>query len=622
MEIVMKLNFNVDLSFNSGISRLASVLGYECAPSGITVTAEKSDKAGVALKDGKAVIYYNERSYFFRALGVLCENAKKSSEFEIFEDTHFTMRGVMLDTSNYHILSVTGAKRLLDYLAVMGYNMAMLYTEDTIKLDTRPYFGYMRGRYTKEELREIDDYAFDYGIEMIPCLECYGHMEKYLLWSEAAPIKDTSAVLLAREPKTFEFLEELFSTVSSCLRSKRIHIGMDEAHTMGKGKFLEKHGLVDNNTIFDEYMNELCDICKKYELTPMMWSDMYFRNNSERKWYYDVNVEIPEATRKRIPENIELVFWHYGEEPKCDNEMLKKHVELGRNTIFAAGTWCWAGHFPENNYAYETAEFSLNACRNNGVHEMMTTIWSKGDSDWFSNLLALSFTMELCYDKTPSKQKIKERFEATTGANYDFFMDMSLYHNYFDNPEEFEGGYKYHERFFGQVLFWQDILLGQYDNALYKRPMSAHYKAVFERMCKYPCEGRWAYLYDHAINVMEYLALKTEIAENIAPAYKNGDKEMLAKIAGSLLPRFYEAAKRTHESHREVWFRDNKAMNWAQIDIRYAGVRARAKSAIMLLNAYLDGEIEEIEELAEERLPRGFSGFMNYNRFATVTQHL
>ncbi len=618
----MKLNFKVDLSFNAGITRLASVLGYECAPSGITVTAEKSDKAGVVLRDKSATVYYNEHSYFWRGLGILVENLKNSEAFEIFEDTNFTMRGVMMDCSNYHIISVEGAKRFFDYLAVMGYNMAMLYTEDTIKLDSRPYFGYMRGRYTKEELREMDDYAFDYGIEMIPCLECYGHMEKYLLWAEASDIRDTDEVLLAREPKTFEFLEELISTVSSCLRSKRIHIGMDEAHSMGKGKFLEKHGLVDNNTIFDEYMTELCDICERHGLTPMMWSDMYFRNNSERKWYYDINVEIPESTKKRIPENVELVFWHYGEAPKCDNEMLKKHVALGRNTIFAAGTWCWAGHFPENNYAYEATEFSLNACRNNGVREMMTTIWSKGDSDWFSNLLPLSFTAELCYDKNADREKLKRRFEATTGASFDFFWDMSLYHNYFDNPEEFEGGYRYSSRFFGQVLFWQDILLGQFDAKLYNRPMSVHYKAVYERLCKFDIDGKWDYLYDHALNVFEYLALKTEIAENIAPAYKRGDKEMLAKIAGDLLPRFYEAAKRTHESHREVWFRDNKAMNWAQIDIRYAGVRARAKTAIMLINAYLDGEINEIEELAEERLPRGFSGFFNYNRFASITQRL
>ena len=362
----MKFSFKIDKEFENGVQRLASVLGYEIGEGGISVSAQKGDRVGVSLKDKQVTIYYIQKNHFFRELGILVENAKKSDSFDISEDGFFSMTGVMLDTSNYHIITVKGMKKMLDYLAVMGYNMAMLYTEDTVVLDSRPYFGYLRGRYSKEELREIDDYAFEYGIEMIPCLECYGHMSKYLLWGEANSIKDTNDVLLAREPKTFEFLEDLISTVASCCRSKRIHIGMDEAHSMGKGKFLEKHGLVDKNVIFDEFMEELCAITRKYGLTPMMWSDMYFRNNSARNWYYDVNVEIPESTRKRIPKDVELVFWHYGEEPKCDNEMLKKHMELDRNVIFAAGTWCWSGHFPETNYAYETAKFSLEACRNNG----------------------------------------------------------------------------------------------------------------------------------------------------------------------------------------------------------------------------------------------------------------
>ena len=617
----MKFNFNVNSFFNEGINRLANLLSFEIGDNGIYVTAEKSERPGVSLRDGKAVIYYAEKNHFFRELGVLLENSRKSDSFEIWEDGFFTMKGVMLDTSNYHVITVKGMKKMLDFLAVMGYNMAMLYTEDTVKLEGRPYFGYMRGRYTPEELREIDDYAFEYGIEMIPCLECYGHMSKYLLWPEASEIKDTAGVLLAREPKTFEFLDSLISTVSSCCRSKRIHIGMDEAHSMGTGKFLEKHGLVDKNVIFDEFMEELCAITDKYGLTPMMWSDMYFRNNSEKKWYYDVDAVIPESTKKRIPKNVELVFWHYGEEPKCDNEMLKKHIELNRNVIFAAGTWCWSGHFPECNYAYETAKFSLDACRNNGVREMMTTIWSKGDSDWFSNLLVLSFTAEFCYDKDVNMQKLRERFEFVTGGDFDAFWDMSLYHNRFDNVEEFEGRSKYGNRFFGQALFWQDILSGMYDEHLYKRPMSSHYKAAAEKYTKYKSD-RWDYLYSHVKNTLDYLAVKTEIAENIAPAYKNGDRAMLTKIADELLPKLIELTKRTHAGHRVVWMRDNKSFNFACEDVRYAGVVARAETAMILIKSYLSGEIDEIEELAEERLHKSLSGFMNYQRVSLPTQIL
>jgi len=252
---------------------------------------------------------------------------------------------------------------------------------------------------------------------------------------------------------------------------------------------------------------------------------------------------------------------------------------------------------------------------------MFNTIWTKGDSDFFSNLLALSFTAELCYDKKADMEKLKDRFESVTGGSYDAFMDMSLYHNRFDNEAEFEGGYNYGNRFFGQVLFWQDILGGLYDNQLYKRPMSEHYKSAAKKMKSYT-GGVWNYLYRHAENVFNYLALKTEIAENIAPAYKRGDKEMLKKIATSLLPELIKITRITHESHREVWFKDNKAMNFAGIDIRYAGVAARCESAILLINAYLDGKISEIEELREERLDAGISGFRNYNVIATPVRRL
>ena len=40
-------------------------------------------------------------------------------------------------------------------LALLGYNAAMLYTEDTYALPDEPYFGFLRGAYTAAELRRI-----------------------------------------------------------------------------------------------------------------------------------------------------------------------------------------------------------------------------------------------------------------------------------------------------------------------------------------------------------------------------------------------------------------------------------------------------------------------------------
>lgn len=611
----MKLTFQVDKDFLVGIERLEKILGYEQGE-GILVKAEKSERSGVVLKNGTAVIYYSQKHLFFRQLGILVQNAKEKTEFACFDDPFFEGVSAMIDSSRCAVPTVSAACKLLDYLAVMGYSMAMLYTEDTIELENRPYFGYMRGRYTPEELRAMDDYADAYGIELIPCLECYGHMHKYLIWAEAAPIKDTDGVLLAREEKTFAFLEELISTVSSCFRSRRIHIGMDEAWDMGRGKFLNKNGYVPPFQIFNEYMERLIAITNRYGLTPMMWSDMYFRVNTNNNAYYDENTVVPQETINQIPKEVELVFWHYGEQPHCDDYMLKKHAALGRHVIFAGGLWGWIGHFPEHNYAMEATRFSLDACRKNNVREAMITVWSNDNAecDLFANLFGLSFFAEMCYDKDVTAEKLCQRFEASTGGKYDAFYAMSLYHNTFGPSDDYSANF--HDRFLGKPLFWQDIMEGLYDTHLFAKPMSGHYAACAAQMKEY-AGGTWNYLYDFAYKVFDYLAIKTLIAENLQPAYQRDDREKLAEISNVLLPLLKEKTAAVHKAHKAMWFASNKVLGWSNLDIRYAGVAARCDTAKELIDLYLAGQTPVIEELEQKRLHKPLSGFAHYSAMAT-----
>ncbi len=612
----MKFNFNVDKEFYKGIERLSSLLGFEIGE-GISVCAECGDRIGVSLKGGHAVIYHKTKAQFFRGVGMLCQHANEG-EFDITDDGFFDTLGAMIDSSRCGVPTLKTVKSLLDHMALMGYNMVMLYTEDVIKLEGRPYFGYMRGRYTVDDLREIDDYAYEYGIEVIPCLECYGHMEKYLMWGEASPIKDTERVLMAREPKTFEFVDQLIKTVSSALRTKRIHIGMDEAWDMGRGAFLDKHGYVPPFDIFNEFMDGLMEIVNKYGLHPMMWSDMYFRiSNKENDLYYEEYIEIPEDVKAKIPDNIDLVFWHYGEKPECDDYMLKKHNELQRNVIFAGGNWGWIGHFPEHNYMMETSRFSINACRSNNVKEAMMTVWcnDNAECDPFANLYSLSYFSELCYSENPSDEYINARFEACTGGSAELFYKMSYYHNDFERNPHHEN---YSTRFLGKPLFWQDIMEGLYDTHLFAKKMSDHYEMAREIYRGKGKDPKWGYLYEYAFCALDYLAVKTKIAENLVPAYKSGDREMLRSIAELLLPELREKTLAVHKAHKAAWFRNNKIIGWQNLDVRYGGVEARCDTAIYLINAYLKGEIDTLEELEEERLYKGLSGFIHYSGVATV----
>lgn len=610
----MKLKFIDSGDFKKGIEQISAILDFEISESGIQVFAVQGEKLGASFKDGIGYIYYNLKNQFFRELGIFLENIKKNEPFEVFEDGFFKTTGVMVDTSRGGVPKVETLHKMTDYLALMGYNMLLLYTEDTVEIKNHPYFGYMRGRYTKEELCRIDDYAYEYGIEVIPCLECYGHMEQYLQWEEAVDIRDTERVLLAREEKTFKFLEELISETSSCFRSNRIHIGMDEAWNMGRGEFLTKNGYVEPIDIFNEYMQRLIQITNKYNLTPMMWADMYFRVNNTADLYYEEETEIPEATKKCIPKEVQLVFWHYGEKPKCDEYMLEKHKELNRDIIFAGGLWSWIGHFPENNYSFETTRFSLNACRKYGVREMMTTIWTNDNAecDWFSNLLGMSFTAELCYNNNAVEKDFRARFEFCTGGSYDAFYEMSNYHNIFDEQHSYKD---FHDRFLGKTLFWQDILEGLFDTHLEGREMSRHYKDCAERMKTY--KGKWNSHYELAFLIFDYLAIKTEISEKAVSAYQRKDRETLSDISGVMIPKLSEAVEKIHMAHRKMWFENNKTIGWSNLEVRYAGVKARCNTAVFLIESYLKGENDAIEAFEIKRLHKPLNGFIHYSSIAT-----
>ena len=189
----MKFSFSVDESLRVGIKRLAPILGFEIGEGGISVDAVLGDRAGIVRDGDHATIYHRNRAEFFRELGLLCEHIGEE-KVEIFEDTAFRELSVMVDTARFGVPTVETLCHLCDRIVLMGYSALLLYIEDNVLIDGYSYFGYMRGRYTPEELRAIDDYAYEYGIEVIGCIECYAHMERYLFWGNTE-IRDRKSVV-------------------------------------------------------------------------------------------------------------------------------------------------------------------------------------------------------------------------------------------------------------------------------------------------------------------------------------------------------------------------------------------------------------------------------------------
>ena len=176
----------------------------------VTVSFEETSNGEVALSyDGKsAKIKGIIPANFYRMLCTLAAHiSKEDKPFEVKEHFSFSLFGNMIDCSRNSVLTVDAVKKYVRFLASCGMNMMMLYTEDTYEIKEYPYFGAYRGRYTAEELKEIDDYAFKFGIEVIPCIQTLAHLKTALRWPVFDEISDTDDILLVGDEKTYKFIE-------------------------------------------------------------------------------------------------------------------------------------------------------------------------------------------------------------------------------------------------------------------------------------------------------------------------------------------------------------------------------------------------------------------------------
>lgn len=308
-------------------------------------------------------------------------------------------------------------------LRQMGLNMLMLYCEDSFDVKKQPYFGYMRSRYTEEELRKCDDYAYMFGIEMIPCIQTLAHFWDILKWHVFDDISENECCLLVGDEKTYQFLYDLIEAATRPFRSKRIHIGMDEAYGLGRGTFYDKNGYVAPQEIMKIHLNHVLKITKELGLQPMMWSDMFFSGIDYRNIGTDLNkIEISQDRIDCCPDGVQLVYWNYYHNDENFYDVAIDIHRMFSEPVFAGGIWTWVGF----GRTFKSTEAALNMCKKKSVKEVFVTIWGDNGTEclYRTAILGLALYAEHSYSETLNDDQLKERFEFITKAHYEDFLAL------------------------------------------------------------------------------------------------------------------------------------------------------------------------------------------------------
>ncbi|MDD3410764.1 MAG: beta-N-acetylhexosaminidase [Eubacteriales bacterium] len=585
----------------AGIALLAQAGEIEDNGDGLRVTAAKTDHMRLTSDGSRATIEYAEKAQFFRLLSFVKGRKDAVSREETPALDH---NGVMLDMSRNGVMTAQTVQRMLRHMAFMGLNWLMLYTEDTYEADGLPYFGYQRGRYTQAELKAIDDYADALGVEVIPCIQTLGHLEKALRWQAMDALRDTSDVLLVDSDEVRAFLKKILAAATAPFRSRRIHLGMDEAQSLGCGRSLEQRGYVPRLELLRRHLNTLQSLCGEMGLSPMIWSDMCLRPFSATDEYYDMTTQetqLPENVVASVPANLTLVYWdYYHHDTAIYETMLRRHACFHNPTIFAGGTWTWNGLAPNYGKAFDSTNLALVACKRSGMRDAFCTSWNDNGAE--TNLLTALLPMQLFAEHgyrqdTPANGEVFARFEQCCGGKGEDFWDLRLLDETpgvgQDNLQQCNPS---------KYLLYQDALLGLFDRHAEGLELDAWYAGLAARLRQAKERNpKYHALFAYYEALADALSLKAELGLRVTAAYRAGDREALRAQLGDI-DRLEEKLDALLEAFRTLWFSTNKPQGFEDIDVRVSGVSARLRSAKKRLNDWLDGRVDRLDELEQERL--------------------
>lgn len=524
-------------------------------------------------------------------------------------------KGVFLCLSGNANLKIDSLRLFIDYLSLFGYGTLELGLDDMIKIPEEPYYGYLRGGYKIQELQSLDEYARKKGIELIPSCQMLGHFGYLKKIPEYDSIIDIDDILLIGEERTTLLLKRLIHALRLAFKTKHINIGFDEAHHVGLGKYLDKHGYRNRYDLLLEHLNLVNSLCKKEGFEPEMWSDMFFKL-ANKGIYYDKEVKLPQSVLEKIPDGMRICYWDYFTTDKeTISHMIEEHKRMKRPLSFAGTITNFAGFAPANYASIEILRKQLPTVLQNGIDSVLITIWGDDGNDvcpfsCLPGLFAASCFLDGIYDK----ENIAESFYKKTGMSYDAFLTLDEPNRTPVNPT------LSHVSISSKSLFYNDPFLGWKDCTLETVGAIDYEKARKElKKAKKMIAKDFLPIFEKEEALCSFLSLKYDLGLKTRTFYQKGDKEGLR----GLLPVYTKCQKRLslfEKKFQEEWFLFNRPYGWDVQTVRLGGLILRLEECKERLSLFIDGKNEKIEELEDELLPYApfDSAFNLYSGFVSV----
>jgi hypothetical protein len=254
----------------------------------------------------------------------------------------FARRGVMLDVSRDRVPRMDRLFELVETLASWKLNELQLYFEHAFAY--RGHERVWRGvdPFTHDEIRALDAHCRAHGIELVPNQQSFGHLHHWLKHAEyrhLAEVPDGIVhpflgagvttpepfSLCPTDPRSLEFLGELYDELLPCFTSSEFNVGLDETIDLGPGRSAAACRAQGVGRVYLEFLRQVHGLVNARGKRMQFWADILLHHAEL----------VPE-----VPKDAVAMLWGYEADHPFERETATL-AEAGLPFTVCPGTSSW-----------------------------------------------------------------------------------------------------------------------------------------------------------------------------------------------------------------------------------------------------------------------------------------
>ncbi|MBI5035696.1 MAG: family 20 glycosylhydrolase [Chloroflexi bacterium] len=204
----------------------------------------------------------------------------------IIDSPDFPHRGVMLDISRDKVPTMQTLFDLVDLLASWKVNQLQLYTEHTFAYRNHREVWENASPMTEQEILELDRFCRERFIELVPNQNSFGHMSRWFKHKRYLDLAETPDGCIAwgerrppmslnpGDPRSLQFVGELFDELLPNFSSTQFNAGCDETMDLGQGRSKEECERRGSGRVYLDFVLKIYDEVRKRGHTMQFWGDI------------------------------------------------------------------------------------------------------------------------------------------------------------------------------------------------------------------------------------------------------------------------------------------------------------------------------------------------------------